>query len=361
MNSKREIWLDYVKAIGIILVVAGHCNLPEGITNYIYLFHMPLFFFISGYLFPRKIKSSKEFLKKKAKRLLYPYFVCGVLIIIWNTIRHHSLSNNLSFLLLKRVVALIYGNYIFENNVDYIGTLWFLVALFCVCIMFIPYAKFKKAALKLLYLFFIVSAGFIICMLEGDLSFRSPWCFEIGMVGFFFSICGYEYRNNDIFVLLNNNVVSILITILGFILGKINLLYMSFNGFVLLRTDMLLLNYGLIPLFLLSALCICIGICNLYRQIILSCENIIKKRHIKVLNINFRPFCFMGRNSLLIMMFHIYIIECIVFFHLFSSEWIVFVLAVILSAILAYIIRKFVPFIYDMDKLGFRRSTTLNE
>lgn len=45
MIAKREEWIDYVKAIGIILVVAGHCNLPEGIINFIYLFNMPLFFF----------------------------------------------------------------------------------------------------------------------------------------------------------------------------------------------------------------------------------------------------------------------------------------------------------------------------
>lgn len=124
MNSKREIWLDYVKAIGIILVVAGHCNLPESIRNYIYLFHMPLFFFVSGYLFPKSINSTKEFLKKKAQRLLYPYFVCGLLIIIWNTIRCHNLEGNLTKLLLKRVIALAYGNYIFENNSYYVGTLW---------------------------------------------------------------------------------------------------------------------------------------------------------------------------------------------------------------------------------------------
>lgn len=44
----KEYW-DIVKGIGIILVVVGH--LYWDFTRYIYLFHLPLFFFVSGYLY----------------------------------------------------------------------------------------------------------------------------------------------------------------------------------------------------------------------------------------------------------------------------------------------------------------------
>ena len=46
----RNTRIDIAKGIGIILVVLGHANLNMVLTNIIYLFHMPLFIFISGYL-----------------------------------------------------------------------------------------------------------------------------------------------------------------------------------------------------------------------------------------------------------------------------------------------------------------------
>ena len=44
----REYW-NVLKGVGIVFVVLGHMNTP--FSNFIYLFHMPLFFFISGYLY----------------------------------------------------------------------------------------------------------------------------------------------------------------------------------------------------------------------------------------------------------------------------------------------------------------------
>jgi fucose 4-O-acetylase-like acetyltransferase len=46
-------WVDSLKGIGIFLVIAGHI-LEGAIRSPIYLFHMPLFFLISGYLFRSK-------------------------------------------------------------------------------------------------------------------------------------------------------------------------------------------------------------------------------------------------------------------------------------------------------------------
>ena len=64
-NKKREFWIDSLKGFSIILVVLGHViggyqrrgsfasSQPvfHDIYNFIYSFHMPLFFIISGFLF----------------------------------------------------------------------------------------------------------------------------------------------------------------------------------------------------------------------------------------------------------------------------------------------------------------------
>ena len=59
--KKDIVWLDYARTFGIFLVIFGHClqTFPawksneclRGIWDYVYLFHMPLFFIISGFLF----------------------------------------------------------------------------------------------------------------------------------------------------------------------------------------------------------------------------------------------------------------------------------------------------------------------
>ena len=47
----RENWIDWAKAIGILLVVMGHVDTKlTGANALIYAFHMPLFFVVSGYL-----------------------------------------------------------------------------------------------------------------------------------------------------------------------------------------------------------------------------------------------------------------------------------------------------------------------
>ena len=48
--SERYTWIDCIKGIGIFLVVLGHIYKDNYIGLWIYSFHMPLFFMLSGYL-----------------------------------------------------------------------------------------------------------------------------------------------------------------------------------------------------------------------------------------------------------------------------------------------------------------------
>jgi fucose 4-O-acetylase-like acetyltransferase len=50
-NKKREYWIDIAKGIGIIFVMLGHTIIGPIITNYTYIFNLPVFIFLSGYLF----------------------------------------------------------------------------------------------------------------------------------------------------------------------------------------------------------------------------------------------------------------------------------------------------------------------
>lgn len=43
--DKRSVWLDVAKGITIILMVLGHSSIPDGLSRFIYAFHMPLFLY----------------------------------------------------------------------------------------------------------------------------------------------------------------------------------------------------------------------------------------------------------------------------------------------------------------------------
>lgn len=52
--KNRLYYIDVVKVLGIYLVILGHLPLTNIIfTKFIFSFHMPLFFFCSGYLFKK--------------------------------------------------------------------------------------------------------------------------------------------------------------------------------------------------------------------------------------------------------------------------------------------------------------------
>lgn len=90
----RHAWLDHARGIGIILVVYAHQLRAQAAIGHvptswggpfqdalIYSFHMPLFFFISGIVSLRSIRT-KPFaasLSDKLKGIAYPYFLWSVI------------------------------------------------------------------------------------------------------------------------------------------------------------------------------------------------------------------------------------------------------------------------------------------
>lgn len=82
---------DILKGIAIFLVVLGHCLqtfTPDWQNNNIalaiYMFHMPLFIFISGYFFYPSVKklSLKDFIIKKFIHLYLPSLFWGLFNIL---------------------------------------------------------------------------------------------------------------------------------------------------------------------------------------------------------------------------------------------------------------------------------------
>ncbi|MBX6362204.1 MAG: acyltransferase family protein [Acidobacterium ailaaui] len=75
----RILWVDICKGLGIICVVLGHAMDGTALQRFIYTFHMPLFFFLSGFLH-RAQPSYGVYAKRKAIHLLLPYVAFMLLL-----------------------------------------------------------------------------------------------------------------------------------------------------------------------------------------------------------------------------------------------------------------------------------------
>lgn len=79
---KRITWIDNAKFLGIYLVVLGHSVSASdieyaAIRNFIYAFHMPLFVFLSGFLYKRGN------ILKDVLCILVPYLIYQVTNLLW--------------------------------------------------------------------------------------------------------------------------------------------------------------------------------------------------------------------------------------------------------------------------------------
>jgi len=134
-------WVLIAKGIGITLVVVGHffpANSPEYwsvLRNTIYTFHMPLFFFLSGYLYNYSKYRYRTLLSNKIKRLAYPFISMALLFFAIKTAASYFVS------LEHPVDSQSIGKLLTSPDESFAPLLWFVHALF---LMFIMYPLIRK-------------------------------------------------------------------------------------------------------------------------------------------------------------------------------------------------------------------------
>jgi len=275
MENKRIDWIDTAKGIGIFLVVLGHNSIPPVVFSYFFSFHMPLFFFLSGFLFSSAANLNfQDFFLKKTKTLLAPYLFLGFLVYSYwlAVVQKFSLANSD---LLKPLADLLYGSV----HLDTIFTpLWFLLSLFLTeLFFFIIVKKFPK-----FYLIPVLVLSLIGFLTTFGAFKNLPWSVNTSLIALIFFGLGYYLKNNskDLINNLTKNRLVVLITII-FLLMSVWFFYL--NGTI----DMLNNHYQNYLYFVLSAFG-GIGIILVISQLIPNS---------KVVN-------FVGKNSLIILALH---------------------------------------------------------
>ena len=76
--------ISYLKALGIVLMVIGHCTYEVPMARQvIYMFHMPIFFFVAGFCFKRAyLEHPQDFLWKRVKGLYWPFVKWGLVFLL---------------------------------------------------------------------------------------------------------------------------------------------------------------------------------------------------------------------------------------------------------------------------------------
>ena len=148
---------------------------------------MPLFFFISGYLYRDKELSFKMLLEKNSKKLLFPYIFFGICgYVLWLLEMKPNLLNDA----LKPLKALFWMN---TENMPIAGALWFLTAMF-----------FLNLAYPFLFKCGILVQGVIVsfCLIVGLFLYqvfgvRLPFALDVAFVGLFFFHVGNRYKKYE--------------------------------------------------------------------------------------------------------------------------------------------------------------------
>ena len=128
--SQRINWIDCWKGVAIVTVVAGHI-LDIKVAKYIYWFHMPLFFFISGYLYKEKY-DYLPFFKKKCFHLIVPYISFLILFSLPTVATYiqefwQSQQSDSVYQLALFIFKQLYGGQILTGKFD---VFWFVTCLF---------------------------------------------------------------------------------------------------------------------------------------------------------------------------------------------------------------------------------------
>ena len=135
MKKRRIEYFDTAKFIGMMMIILGHFGVPE-INRFVYTFHIPLFFLISGYFYaPRE--STVLLVKNKFRQLIIPYILVMLVVIciygIQNWYKGISLSET-SRGIFSYIIGYFYGSGYIDNimghKIQTVGPIWFCLALF---------------------------------------------------------------------------------------------------------------------------------------------------------------------------------------------------------------------------------------
>lgn len=269
LNSNRIAWIDIARGLGMFLVMLGHRNniISPAVTSWIYSFHMPLFFFLSGYVIRNVEKIYlQDIMQKLVKKLVVPFFCLGILLELW-----------------YYILACCYGgtkdiSYYLCMFCDGVGTLWFVQCLFVAEILYYVVAKWCKGLFLHIVVLAIVAFGFFF----NSLNYALPLHVEVALIALLFVHLGALCSKNEWWCTLQKDYIWM------FVFGGGTILLNVLQS----KPNMVCRVYGNPLIFVLGA---CFGI------LFVCCLSYHLSNSISWLK---KVICFVGQNTLFYLAFH---------------------------------------------------------
>lgn len=284
-DRQRIDWIDFAKGITILLVIIGH-NVSNPLRGVIFSFHMPLFFILSCVTY-RWSENGEQLVcktEKAFKHLIIPAMFLSIISIMKFAISE-NISNNLASVKLFAKQIILMGTFasgvdvdIFGEGVPAIGLQWFLVVLFCGRSLF-DYCNLRVKNNRLLYLSIIVS---ILGVFIGKIQ-KLPLSFDVALAIFFFFWLG---KNFDKFQIEKNTYKKLFLSLTVWI-ALLAVTYLYAHSYLELATR----EYTFFPLCYIIAIAGTIMISTLS---VLLCRT-------KSLS---KPILYVGKNSLYLLCIH---------------------------------------------------------
>lgn len=314
MEKERINYLDYAKGVSILLVVLGHIYYSDNpIKIWIYSFHMPLFFIISGFLSTNYVSNDKTRIIKKFKSLIIPYILFGGIIIFFKIIFNAGLTG---------VVKSYILYFLTGTGLD---ALWFLPALFLIEVYNILIYKINNKYLRISIVTLLFLFGLLGKNIYLNMSLITLYRSFVGLGFFIFGKYTFKLIKKIDLSYLNTLILFIITIILALKNKCIDLWGLNFNN---------------IPIYILCSILGSFTVIMFFK---------------KICNVDIKVLKYFSLNSLILMATHQPILDIINKITGFSYYKMiigifVFIIILIIEIPIIYIINTHFPYILGKVK-----------
>jgi fucose 4-O-acetylase-like acetyltransferase len=294
-TCQRFDYLDIAKGIGVLLVLFGHLLQYGGkVSTFIFSFHMPLFYIISGMCFnPEKDSSFESFVIRRFKSLVIPYFLYCIVGLVFTCAIPGMMTDGMSIDAIANDVF-----YLAAPNIFHVGQIWFLIDLFFVEIFGftlnkLVFSKSNKKIVSVITILLLIYCGANTTWVSVRYFVlgRFPWMLDTAITATVFYVVGFLIRRWGVAKTLkrcNKALLSIFAIVLYGLLAHISINYLGWVNIANLMFNNLFLYYTCAFIGALATICISEAICGLTVT---------------------KPLKILGRNSLFLFSIHSIFLE----------------------------------------------------
>lgn len=194
-STKRLDYIDIARGISIICIILGHLG-NSLINRVVFTFHVPIFFLITGFFLNGHDKHI-VFVRKRARSLLVPYAVTGVVLIVLSSAKALIFAEgSVKEVALRWIYAVIYGagdNYTDPFYIPAVGAIWFLLANFWGVILLHRLLKLKAGYRLIIILAVFIASVWTAKYIWLPFSIQAGGCALLFM---YFGFCVRQYKES---------------------------------------------------------------------------------------------------------------------------------------------------------------------